>query len=147
MNKIIVYTDGASRGNPGKASIGVAFCNEKGDLIKKYSEYLGDNISNNEAEYRAVILALKKFKAIFGKDAAKDADIEIKSDSELMVSQLSGLYKISNENIGKLFLEVWNLKIDFGNVKFTKIPREENSIADGLANKALDEENSKKTLF
>jgi ribonuclease HI len=147
MKKIIIYTDGASRGNPGKASIGVAFYNEKGDLVKKYSEYLGDNISNNEAEYRAVILALKKFKLIFGKEAAKETDIEIKSDSELMVSQLSGLYKIINENIGKLFLEVWNAKLDFGNVKFTKIPREENSLADGLANEALDQELSKKTLF
>ena len=63
MRKIIIYTDGASRGNPGKASIGVVFCNEKGETIKEYSEYLGDNLTNNEAEYQAVIFALKKFRA------------------------------------------------------------------------------------
>ncbi len=127
-----------------KPQLEVAFYNEKGDLVKKYSEYLGDNISNNEAEYRAVILALKKFKLIFGKDSTKTTDVEIKSDSELMVNQLSGLYKIINENIGRLFLEIWNLKINFNNIKFTKIPREENGLADGLANEALDRENSKK---
>jgi ribonuclease HI len=147
MEKITIYTDGASRGNPGQASIGIAFLNEKGDVVKKHSEYLGDKISNNEAEYRAVIIALKKFKMIFGKEKAKEAEVEIKSDSELMVSQLNGLYKIMNENIGKLFLEVWNAKLDFNNVKFTKIPRGENSVSDGLANEALDQETSKKTLF
>lgn len=147
MNKITIYTDGASRGNPGKASLGVAFYNNKLELVKKYSEYLGDKISNNEAEYQAVIFALKKFKLIFGKEAAKNSIVEIKSDSELMVNQLSGNYKITNDNIGKLFLEIWNLKIEFTEVKFTKIPRGENSLADGLANEALDRENSKKSLF
>ena len=65
MKKIIIYTDGGSRGNPGKAAIGVVFCNEKDQPIKKYSEYLGDGLTNNDAEYQAMIFALKKFKAVF----------------------------------------------------------------------------------
>ena len=60
MKKIIIYTDGGSRGNPGKAAIGVVFCNEKGQVIKKYGEYLGDALTNNDAEYQAIIFALKK---------------------------------------------------------------------------------------
>lgn len=138
MKKITIYTDGASRGNPGKASIGVVFCNEKDQIIKEYSEYLGDNLTNNEAEYRAVIFALRKFKSLFGKEIAKKSEIEIKSDSELMVKQLKGEYKLINENIQKMFIEIWNLKIDFGAVKFKQIPREKNKEADRLANEALD---------
>lgn len=138
MKKIIIYTDGASRGNPGKASIGVVFCNEKEQIIKEYSEYLGDKLTNNEAEYRAVIFALNKFKTLFGKEIAKNSEIEIKSDSELMIKQLTGQYKLINENIQRFFIEIWNLKLDFQGVKFKQIPRERNKDADRLANQALD---------
>ena len=65
MKKIIIYTDGGSRGNPGKAAIGVVFCNEHEQIIKKFGEYLGDNLTNNDAEYQAIIFALKKFKASY----------------------------------------------------------------------------------
>jgi len=71
MRKISIYTDGGYRGNPGTAAIGVVFVNEKNQIIKKYSDYLGDNFTNNEAEYKAVIFALKKFKALFSKELAK----------------------------------------------------------------------------
>jgi ribonuclease HI len=66
MKKIIIYTDGGSRGNPGPAALGVVFCNQKGQCFKKYAEFLGENLTNNEAEYRAVIFALEKFKTLFG---------------------------------------------------------------------------------
>jgi len=138
MRKIIIYTDGGSRGNPGKAAIGIVFCNEKEQTIKEYSEYLGDNLTNNEAEYLAVIFALKKFKLLFSKELAKKSEIEIRSDSELMVKQLNGEYKILDEKIQKLFLEVWNLKFDFSKIKFKLIKREKNKEADRLANQALD---------
>mgnify|MGYP001603526547 FL=1 len=147
MKKITIYTDGGSRGNPGKAAIGVVFCNEKNQIIKKYSEYLGNNLTNNEAEYNAVIFALKKFKALFGKVIAETSEVEIKSDSELMVKQLNGEYKLENEKIQKLFIEIWNLKIDFKSVKFKHIQREKNKEADRLANEALDSEAGAKTLF
>ncbi len=147
MKKITIYTDGGSRGNPGKAALGVVFCNEKEQIIKKYGEYLGDNLTNNEAEYSAVIFALKKFKALFGKALAKNSDVEIRADSEFLVKQLNGEYKILDEKIQKLFIEVWNLKLDFKSVKFKHISREKNKEADRLVNEVLDAESTSQKLF
>lgn len=147
MKKIIIYTDGGSRGNPGPAAAGVMFCNEKGQSIKECSEYLGDKLTNNEAEYKAVIFALKKFKAVFGKKLAKNSEIEIRSDSELLVKQLNAQYKILNENIQPLFLEIWNLKFDFKKLRFKRIPREKNKQADRLANEALDAKSKTQSLI
>jgi len=138
MKKIIIYTDGGSRGNPGPAAIGVVFCNEKHQRFKEFSEFLGDNLTNNEAEYQAVIFALKKFKALFGKKLAQNTEIEIRSDSELLIKQLNGEYKILEPKIQPLFLKVWNLKIDFKRAKFKLISREKNQEADRLANEVLD---------
>jgi len=147
MKKIVIYTDGASKGNPGLGGAGVVFCNEKGQVIKEYSEFLGDKVTNNEAEYKAVIFALKKFKALFGKKLARNTDIQIKSDSELLVKQLNGKYKILNEKIQPLFLEVWNLRFDFNKIGFKFIKREKNKEADSLANKALKEKKKPLKLF
>jgi len=147
MKKIIIYTDGGSRGNPLPSAIGVMFCNEKGQSIKEYSEYLGDKLTNNEAEYKAVIFALKKFKAIFGKKLAKNSEVEIRSDSELLVKQLNAQYKILNENIQPLFLEIWNLKFDFKKLKFKQISRDKNKQADRLANEALDAKSKAQSLI
>jgi len=137
MKKIIIYTDGGSRGNPGPAAIGTVFCNERNQIIKKYSEYLGET-TNNEAEYQAVIFALEKFKALFGKKLAKSTEIELKSDSELLIKQLNGEYKILDEKIQPLFLKIWNLRLDFKKLKFKLISREKNKEADRLANEALN---------
>jgi len=137
MRKIIIYTDGGSRGNPGPAAIGVIFCNEKGVMIKKYSEYLGET-TNNEAEYQAVISALKKFKQVFGKELAKNTEIELRSDSELLIKQLNGQYKILEPKIQSLFIAVWNLRLDFKKIKFKLISREKNKETDRLVNEALD---------
>lgn len=145
MRKIIIYTDGGSRGNPGPAALGVVFCNEKGQIIKKYSEYLGEK-TNNEAEYQAIIFALKKFKALFGKKLAKNTEVELRADSELLIKQLNGEYKILEPKIQPLFLSVWNLKLDFKKVKFKFVPRENNREADRLVNEALDSQAKQKTL-
>ena len=147
MKKIIIYTDGGSRGNPGPSGIGVVFCNEKEQSIKEYSEYLGDNLTNNEAEYKAVIFALKKFKALFGKELAKKSEVEIKSDSELLVKQLNAEYRVLDEKIQPLSLEIWNLKFDFQKVKFKQVPREKNKQADYLANQALDAQSKTQKLI
>ncbi|MCX6760164.1 MAG: ribonuclease HI family protein [Candidatus Nealsonbacteria bacterium] len=147
MKKIIMYTDGGSRGNPGKAAIGVVYCNEKGQMIRNYSEYLGDDLTNNEAEYKAVILGLKKFKALFGKQLAKNSEIEIKSDSELMIKQLNGEYKLQDPKIQQFFIEIWNLKFDFKTLKFKNISREKNKEADRLVNMELDSQAGVKKLF
>ena len=147
MKKIIIKTDGGARGNPGPAAAAAVFCNEKGRIIGEYSEYLGPEATNNEAEYRAVIFALKKFKALFGKKLAKSSEIEVRTDSELAAKQLNGKYKILDEKIQPLFLEVWNLKLDFGKVRFKRVPRAENKEADRLVNAELDAAAAKKRLL
>lgn len=140
--KFLIHTDGGSRGNPGPAAIGVVIEEENGGLKKEYGEYIGET-TNNEAEYRAVIFALKKLKLLVGKGVAKEAVVEVHVDSELVAKQISGSYKIMDKNIQKLFLEVWNLKMDFGAVNFKNIPREDNRGADRLVNAALDKELNK----
>ncbi len=147
MKKIIIYTDGGSRGNPGPAAGGVIFCNEKGEAFKKFSEYLGDNFTNNEAEYQAVIFALKKFKALFGKKLAALTEIELRSDSELLIKQLKGEYKILEPKIVSLFITVWNLRIDFKKIKFKRISRAKNREADRLVNEALNSQAKQGTIF
>ena len=136
-NKITIYCDGGSRGNPGPSAIGVYIP----QLKKEYSKFLG-KATNNEAEYSAVIFALKKIKQLNGKEKIKRMEIEVKADSELLIKQLNGEYKIKEKNLIPLFIEIWNLKIDFNKIKFTHIPREENKQADLLVNKELNSQNS-----
>ena len=146
MKKIVIYIDGGSRGNPGPAAIGAVFCNEKRQVIKRYSQYLG-RATNNEAEYKALIFALKKFKALFGKKLAKNSEIEVRSDSELLIKQLKGRYKILNKKIQPLFLDAWNLRLDFKKVRFRLIPRGKNEEADRLVNEVLDGETRTEKLI
>jgi len=144
--RVIVYTDGASRGNPGPASIGVAIYDEKEKEIKKYGQAIG-KATNNQAEYGAVVFALKKIKSLFGRKKIINMEVEIRSDSELLVNQLQGNYKILDADIQTLFVIIWNLKIDYKKVNFVLVPREKNRMADFLANEALDQEGREKTLF
>ena len=145
MNKIIIYTDGGSRGNPGPSAVGVVVNNDKDQVIKKYGECIGQ-ATNNEAEYQAVILALKKVKLLFNKKKAKQMEIEIRTDSELLAKQLNHEYKLKEENIQQLFIKVWNLMLDYTKVSFKHIPREENKEADKLVNQALDDQGKNTTL-
>lgn len=140
VKKITIYTDGGSRGNPGPSAIGVVID------TKQYSELIGVG-TNNEAEYKAVIFALQKARALYGKNFIKSAEVEIRSDSELLIKQLNGQYKVLEPKIQELFLKAWNLKIDFGSIKFTAIPREKNKEADRLVNQALDGQTKAQTLF
>lgn len=138
MNKLIIYTDGGSRGNPGPSAIGMVFADlETGQVLKTYGERVEDG-TNNEAEYKAIIFALKKAKALYSKDKIKNMEIEMRMDSELACKQLNGEYKLSTKHIQELFIEVWNLKTDFSKVTFHHIPREENKLADAAVNKVLD---------
>lgn len=146
MKKIIIYIDGGSRGNPGPAAIGFVFCNQKSQKVKEYSEAIGE-ATNNEAEYQACIFALQKFKALYGKKLAKNTEIEIMSDSELLVKQLSGKYKILDGKIQPLFFKVWNLRFDFKKINFKLISREKNKEADRLVNEALDASLANQKLF
>ena len=141
-DKIIIYCDGGSRGNPGPAAIGclIEMSNEQG-AMREYSKFLGTK-TNNEAEYQAAIFALKKVKQLIGKEKAGKENIEIRMDSELIVNQLNGEYKIKEKTLAPFFIEIWNLKQDFGEVKFVQVPREENKEADRLVNKELDTKSS-----
>lgn len=139
-NKITIHTDGGSRGNPGPAAIGVVIESSLGK--KEYGEYIGET-TNNEAEYRAVIFALKKTKQLVGSDKCQDSVVEFLLDSELVVKQLNKEYKLKDKNIQNFFIEIWNLTFDFGKVSFRHIPREENREADRIVNQVLDRETNK----
>lgn len=140
--KIIMYTDGGSRNNPGPAAVGVFI----ETLRKQYGHYIGEK-TNNEAEYEAVILGLKKIKQNIGKEKAKNTEIEIFLDSEFVAKQMNHEYKVKEPELQKLFLEVWNLMLDFGKVTFNHIPRERNKVADKLVNQALDEKERQASLL
>src|SRR3989338_1267318 len=137
--KYIIHTDGGSSGNPGPSAIGVVIEKSGGGLKHEYGEFVGVG-TNNEAEYKAVIFALKKLKQLIGKEEAGKTKAEIHADSELLCRQLNGEYKIMDEKIQKLFLEIWNLKLDFGEMIFKHVRREENKDADRMVNAALDKE-------
>ena len=137
-NSYIIYTDGGARGNPGPAAIGFVIKTSTGQLVKSHGEYIGET-TNNEAEYRGAIAALKKLKALIGKQKAKQAEVRLNADSELMVSHMRGLYKVEHQGMQKLFLELWNLCIDFKKVSFAAVPREKNKEADAMVNQALDD--------
>ncbi len=143
--KITIYTDGGARGNPGPAAIGVVII-QNGQTIKKYSEFI-DEATNNQAEYQAVVFALKKVKLLFGKKKAKETEIEFYSDSELIIKQLNHQYKIKEEELQPLFIKTWNLMLDFKQVIFKHIPREKNKEADRLVNQALDEQGREQALL
>jgi len=134
MEKIVMFTDGGSRGNPGPAAVGVWI----ETLGKKFGECIGKK-TNNEAEYEALILGLQKTKA-------KQSEIECFLDSELVVKQLTHKYKLKEERIQKYFIEIWNLMLDFGKVSFFHVPREKNKIADEMVNLALDEKEKQVSL-
>ncbi len=127
----VAYVDGASRGNPGPASIGVSLQNDGGEEVDFVSERIG-NTTNNEAEYRALIAALQLAK----KKKAKT--VEIRADSELVVRQMSGKYKVKHPKLRALWVEAQELSKSFESFAIHHVPREENARADELANQALD---------
>ena len=137
-NKYTIHTDGGSRGNPGLAAIGVVI-EGVGMEKKEYGERIGV-ATNNDAEYKAVIFALKKMKLLIGSSASKKACITVLMDSELIVKQLNYQYKVREENMQKLFIEVHNLRLDFGKIEFKHVLRGKNEDADRMVNRALDGE-------
>ncbi len=128
--KLIIHIDGGARGNPGPAAIGVVIGN------KSYKERIGET-TNNVAEYKAAIFALKKAKQLLGKGKSK-SEIEIRTDSELLYKQINARYKIKDKELQPLFIELWNLQQDFKKVRFVHVGREKNREADRLVNQALD---------
>jgi ribonuclease HI len=105
MEKVILYTDGGSRGNPGVAGAGVAIVSAAGQILKTASKPLG-HMTNNEAEYQAVILGLETLKKLFGKEKIGGLNIEVRLDSELVKKQLSGEYQTKEEHLWPLFMKI-----------------------------------------
>lgn len=131
-SEIIAYTDGGARGNPGPAACAAVIDG------KPYGEYLGIT-TNNAAEYRGVILALKKIRQKLGATKCRHTRVEIRMDSQLVQRQLLGEYRISEENLKPLFVDVWNLAhFEFKEVHYVHIPREKNKEADAEVNRILD---------
>ena len=136
--KLQIYSDGGARGNPGPAAAGAVIKNsESGETVLNCSEYLGET-TNNQAEYRALILGLQKVKGVFKTRARVKKEIECFLDSELVVKHLNHEYKIKDAGLQPLFIQAWNLTLDFDAVTFTHIPREKNKEADKLVNEELD---------
>ena len=131
-DKLIIYTDGGSRGNPGPSGCGVVIYGPENKIIRKYTKFL-NKATNNQAEYEALILGLQKAKSL------KVDKIDCYLDSQLVVEQLNHRYKIKNPDLGSLFIKVWNLSQFFKKVSFYYIPRGKNKVADRLVNQIIDE--------
>lgn len=129
--RLVLRTDGAARGNPGPSSAGVVIEDLDGKPVARLGRLLGRG-TNNEAEYRAVIVALE--------EAAKlgAAEVEVRTDSELLARQLLGRYKVRAANLKPLFLKARALLAKFRRSNVKHVPREENTEADRLANRVLD---------
>ncbi|MFH1662034.1 MAG: ribonuclease HI family protein [Candidatus Falkowbacteria bacterium] len=132
--KLIIYTDGGARGNPGHAGIGAVIYDEHKNKVAEISEYIGET-TNNQAEYRAVIFAIEKAKELGAEE------LEFYLDSELVVKQLNREYKVKNQGLAPLFVKIYNATLKFKKVSFKHIRRELNKEADKLANLAMDKKN------
>lgn len=133
MNRVIIYSDGAARGNPGPAGAGAILQGEDGHVIVEVCRYLGE-MTNNQAEYNALLLALEEAQAIGAEN------LTIFADSELMVKQIMGEYRVKNEGIKPLFAKAQKLLRGFAGYTIEHVPRDENRHADRLANLAIDGE-------
>jgi ribonuclease HI len=129
--KLVVYADGASRGNPGPAAIGASVQDERGSELAAVSQRIGI-ATNNEAEYRAAIEGLRRAKAL-GATAA-----ELRMDSELVVRQVIGTYRVKKPHLQPLYAALMAAMDDIGQVSIGHVRREANRRADWLANAALD---------
>jgi len=139
MSKIYLNTDGGARGNPGPAAIGVVFYDEAGEELHKHHQTIGV-ATNNQAEYQAIIKALEMIlKSKWHQNNHTDEEIICRLDSQLVVEQINGNYKVKNDDIKLYIAKIAELLKDLSRpVKFIHIPREQNKAADKLVNIALD---------
>ncbi len=131
-SRVIIYSDGGSRGNPGPSAAAFVIMNQNRDVLNEGGEYLGIT-TNNQAEYHGVRLGLERALELGYKD------IEYRLDSMLVVNQLKGAYAIKNRELWPINERVHELLPLFESVKFIHVPRELNHVADALVNKLLDE--------
>lgn len=134
-DRVIINADGASRHNPGPAAIGATIKDEQGRLLASISRSIG-RATNNQAEYQALIAALEKAIGL----GVRHVDIRL--DSELVVKQMKGRYRVKNAALRPLYLRVGELLSQFESFTITNVPRVQNAEADRLANKALRRDDS-----
>ncbi len=130
--RVRLFTDGAARGNPGPAGAGAVIVSPAGHIMAKLGKFLGES-TNNVAEYTGLVLGLKRAKAMGIKE------LDVFSDSELLVRQLAGEYAVKAEHLKPLHDEAQTLLKGFLDVLVAHIPREENAAADEMSNRAIDE--------
>ena len=128
----LLMVDGAARGNPGPAGCGAAICDETGAVVRELSRYLG-HATNNVAEYEALLMGLEALIEL------KRNRIVVQSDSQLLVRQLNGEYRVKDEKLKVLFERATSLLRQFGSYRIVHVRRELNKVADRLANRGIDE--------
>jgi ribonuclease HI len=133
LSRLQIYSDGASRGNPGPAAAAVKIVDESGAAVKRFSKFLGKR-TNNEAEYEALIIALEMARDF------TDGYVQCFLDSELVVKQLNGEYQVRNPRLERLWLKARELQQRFRRVSFNRVLRTNTDIeeVDKLANRVLD---------
>ncbi len=135
MSRYIIHTDGGSRGNPGHSGIGIVIekklPNGELELVEEYNEYIGI-ATNNQAEYQAILWAIKRAYSL----GLKSIDCYL--DSQLIVRQLNGEYKVKNSDLKLIYKEILEILPNFDSISFQDVRREFNSKADELANIAMD---------
>lgn len=131
MERLYLFTDGASRGNPGPAAAGVMIKDQEGKVLLEKGQFLG-RMTNNEAEYRALLLGLELAKDL------KPETLVCSLDSELVVSQINSLYRVKKPHLRRLLLKIRQVERNHPKVIYKLIPRGKNTAADTLANDALN---------
>ena len=129
--KARLWTDGGSRGNPGPAAYGFVLEADDGTVLEAHGEAIGV-ATNNVAEYSALVAGLSRALE------AGIRELEVRSDSELMVKQMRGEYRVKNKDLQSLFLDASRAAREIGRVTYTHVRREHNELADRLVNEALD---------
>lgn len=129
--RVRVFTDGGARGNPGPAGFGVVIQDAQGKVIESFGEYIGET-TNNQAEYRGMIAALERAKALGA------TEVEAFADSEILVKQLHRVYRVKNAGLAPLFVKIWNLAQSFTRCTFAHVRRERNREADAMVNATID---------
>jgi probable phosphoglycerate mutase len=129
--RVVLYTDGGSRGNPGPAAFGFVLEADDGTILAAEGEPIGE-ATNNVAEYRGLVAGLSRAYEL------GVPEVEVRSDSELLVKQMRGEYRVKNPALRTLSLEAAQLARTIGRVEYVHVPRERNELADRLVNEALD---------
>lgn len=139
--KYIVYTDGGSRWNPGNAGCGVYLYSHDGSIRERRYRSIW-RATNNIAEYTAAYLGISRAITLWAEE------IELRADSELVIEQLKGNYKVKNSELKKIFLQIQELVGNWwGNIRYVHIPRAENTEADRLSNVAMDQGEVRKSEY